>query len=115
MDNHYVPNLTIGPMVCKARLPSQSPLSLGCSRGPSAWPSSWAVESALKLDAPALPWQALKNYGITAPIDVHMMVTPVDQLIGDFADAGADCGSNGSPGGLDATRRRGFGLTLLPS
>ena len=50
MDNHYVPNLTIGPMVCKA----------------------------------------LKNYGITAPIDVHMMVTPVDQLIGDFADAGAD-------------------------
>ena len=50
MDNHYVPNLTIGPMVCKA----------------------------------------LKNYGIKAPIDVHMMVSPVDQLIGDFADAGAD-------------------------
>merc|ERR1711892_1504116 len=50
MDNHYVPNLTIGPMVCKA----------------------------------------LKTYGIKAPIDVHMMVSPVDQLIGDFADAGAD-------------------------
>ena len=50
MDNHYVPNLTIGPMVCKA----------------------------------------LKNYGIEAPIDVHMMVSPVDQLINDFADAGAD-------------------------
>ena len=49
MDNHYVPNLTIGPMVC----------------------------------------QALRNYGITAPIDVHLMVTPVDQLIGDFAKAGA--------------------------
>merc|ERR1719284_1638718 len=50
MDNHYVPNLTIGPMVCKA----------------------------------------LKNYGITAPIDVHLMVSPVDAIIGDFADAGAD-------------------------
>merc|ERR1719247_1837540 len=50
MDNHYVPNLTIGPMVCKA----------------------------------------LKNYGIEAPIDVHMMVSPVDQLIDDFAAAGAD-------------------------
>jgi ribulose-phosphate 3-epimerase len=49
MDNHYVPNLTIGPMVCKA----------------------------------------LRNYGITAPIDVHLMVTPVDELIGQFADAGA--------------------------
>ena len=50
MDNHYVPNLTIGPMVCKA----------------------------------------LRNYGVTAPIDVHLMVDPVDQLIGDFVDAGAD-------------------------
>ncbi|MFT3931834.1 MAG: ribulose-phosphate 3-epimerase [Spongiibacteraceae bacterium] len=49
MDNHYVPNLTIGPMVC----------------------------------------QALRKYGITAPIDVHLMVSPVDQLIGDFAKAGA--------------------------
>lgn len=49
MDNHYVPNLTIGPMVCKA----------------------------------------LRNYGITAPIDVHLMVSPVDSLIGDFAEAGA--------------------------
>ena len=49
MDNHYVPNLTIGPVVCKA----------------------------------------LKDYGITAPIDVHLMVSPVDRLIGDFADAGA--------------------------
>lgn len=49
MDNHYVPNLTIGPMVCKA----------------------------------------LRNHGITAPIDVHLMVKPVDRLIGDFIDAGA--------------------------
>ena len=49
MDNHYVPNLTIGPMVCKA----------------------------------------LRNHGITAPIDVHLMVKPVDQMIGDFAEAGA--------------------------
>jgi ribulose-phosphate 3-epimerase len=49
MDNHYVPNLTIGPMVCKA----------------------------------------LRNHGVTAPIDVHLMVSPVDQLIGDFAKAGA--------------------------
>lgn len=49
MDNHYVPNLTIGPMVCKA----------------------------------------LRKYGVTAPIDVHLMVSPVDQLIGDFAEAGA--------------------------
>lgn len=49
MDNHYVPNLTVGPMVCKA----------------------------------------LRNYGITAEIDVHLMVTPVDRLVGDFLDAGA--------------------------
>ena len=49
MDNHYVPNLTIGPMVC----------------------------------------QALRDHNITAPIDVHLMVTPVDQLILDFAKAGA--------------------------
>jgi len=49
MDNHYVPNLTIGPMVCTA----------------------------------------LRRYGITAPIDVHLMVKPVDRIIGDFLDAGA--------------------------
>ena len=49
MDNHYVPNLTIGPMVCKA----------------------------------------LRDYGITAPIDVHLMVSPVDRIIGDYAEAGA--------------------------
>jgi ribulose-phosphate 3-epimerase len=49
MDNHYVPNLTIGPMVCKA----------------------------------------LRSHGVTAPIDVHLMVSPVDRLIGDFAEAGA--------------------------
>lgn len=49
MDNHYVPNLTIGPMVCKA----------------------------------------LRNHGVTAPIDVHLMVSPVDSLIGDFVEAGA--------------------------
>lgn len=50
MDNHYVPNLTIGPMVC----------------------------------------QALRNYGITAPIDVHLMIKPVDNLIPAFAKAGAN-------------------------
>ncbi len=49
MDNHYVPNLTIGPMVCTA----------------------------------------LRKYGVTAPIDVHLMVEPVDSLIEMFADAGA--------------------------
>jgi ribulose-phosphate 3-epimerase len=49
MDNHYVPNLTIGPMVCRA----------------------------------------LRDHGVTAPIDVHLMVSPVDRLIGDFAEAGA--------------------------
>lgn len=49
MDNHYVPNLTIGPMVCKA----------------------------------------LRDYGIEAPIDVHLMVKPVDRIIPDFAEAGA--------------------------
>ncbi|KAL1512129.1 hypothetical protein AB1Y20_005397 [Prymnesium parvum] len=50
MDNHYVPNLTIGPMVCKA----------------------------------------LKDHGVKAPIDVHLMVSPVDRIIDDFASAGAD-------------------------
>ncbi len=50
MDNHYVPNLTIGPMVCKA----------------------------------------LRDYGVTAPVDVHLMVKPVDRIVGDFAEAGAD-------------------------
>ncbi|MGV6987999.1 ribulose-phosphate 3-epimerase [Testudinibacter sp. P80/BLE/0925] len=50
MDNHYVPNLTFGPAVCKA----------------------------------------LRDYGITAPIDVHLMVKPVDRIIPDFAAAGAD-------------------------
>lgn len=49
MDNHYVPNLTIGPMVCKA----------------------------------------LRKHGVTAPIDVHLMVKPVDRMITDFAEAGA--------------------------
>ncbi|GHF87393.1 ribulose-phosphate 3-epimerase [Thalassotalea marina] len=50
MDNHYVPNLTFGPMVCKS----------------------------------------LRDYGITAPIDVHLMIKPVDTLIPAFAEAGAD-------------------------
>jgi ribulose-phosphate 3-epimerase len=50
MDNHYVPNLTIGPMVCAA----------------------------------------LKTHGVTSPIDVHLMVKPVDRLINEFAAAGAD-------------------------
>nr|VFK06896.1 MAG: ribulose-phosphate 3-epimerase [Candidatus Kentron sp. LPFa]VFK23055.1 MAG: ribulose-phosphate 3-epimerase [Candidatus Kentron sp. LPFa] len=49
MDNHYVPNLTVGPLVCKA----------------------------------------LREYGITAPLDVHLLVTPVDRIIPDFAKAGA--------------------------
>ena len=50
MDNHFVPNLTIGPMVCKA----------------------------------------LRDHGVTAPIDVHLMVSPVDEMIRMFADVGAD-------------------------
>jgi ribulose-phosphate 3-epimerase len=49
MDNHYVPNLTIGPLIC----------------------------------------EALRKFGISAPIDVHLMVKPVDRIISDFADAGA--------------------------
>ncbi|MET3928937.1 ribulose-phosphate 3-epimerase [Lysobacter sp. OAE881] len=49
MDNHYVPNLTIGPMVC----------------------------------------EALRKHGVTAPIDVHLMVEPVDRIVPDFAKAGA--------------------------
>ena len=49
MDNHYVPNLTIGPMVCSA----------------------------------------LRKYGVTAPIDAHLMVSPVDRIVGDFIEAGA--------------------------
>src|SRR4249920_1817679 len=49
MDNHYVPNLTIGPLVCTA----------------------------------------LRRHGVKAPIDVHLMVKPVDRLVGDFAEAGA--------------------------
>ena len=49
MDNHYVPNLTVGPLVC----------------------------------------EALRNYGIKAPLDVHLMVTPVDRIVPDFAAAGA--------------------------
>lgn len=50
MDNHFVPNLTFGPMIC----------------------------------------QSLRDYGITAPIDVHLMVKPVDALVPGFAKAGAD-------------------------
>jgi ribulose-phosphate 3-epimerase len=49
MDNHYVPNLTVGPVVC----------------------------------------EALRKHGITAPIDVHLMVKPVDRIVADFAQAGA--------------------------
>jgi len=49
MDNHYVPNLTIGPLIC----------------------------------------EALRKHGVKAPIDVHLMVKPVDRIIADFADAGA--------------------------
>ncbi|MGI9232529.1 MAG: ribulose-phosphate 3-epimerase [Woeseiaceae bacterium] len=50
MDNHFVPNLTIGPLIC----------------------------------------EALRNYGIEVPIDVHLMVEPVDRIIPDFAEAGAN-------------------------
>src|SRR6266481_7846373 len=50
MDNHYVPNLTIGPLIC----------------------------------------EALRKHGVTAPIDVHLMVKPVDRIIPEFAKAGAD-------------------------
>ena len=49
MDNHYVPNLTVGPMVC----------------------------------------EALRKFGVTAPLDVHLMVKPVDRIVPDFAKAGA--------------------------
>ena len=49
MDNHYVPNLTMGPMVC----------------------------------------EALRNFGVSVPIDVHLMVKPVDRIISDFAAVGA--------------------------
>lgn len=48
MDNHYVPNLTIGPLVC----------------------------------------EALRKHGVTAPLDVHLMVKPVDRIVSDFAKAG---------------------------
>jgi len=50
MDNHYVPNLTFGPVVCRA----------------------------------------LRRFGITAPLDVHLMIKPVDRIIPEFAEAGAD-------------------------
>jgi ribulose-phosphate 3-epimerase len=50
MDNHFVPNLTMGPMICKS----------------------------------------LRDHGVVAPIDVHLMVTPVDEMIRMFADAGAN-------------------------
>ena len=50
MDNHYVPNLTVGPMVCKS----------------------------------------LRDYGIESTIDVHLMISPVDEIIPDFAKAGAN-------------------------
>lgn len=50
MDNHYVPNLTFGPLICRA----------------------------------------LRDYGITNPIDVHLMIKPVDRIVPDFAKAGAD-------------------------
>ena len=50
MDNHFVPNLTVGPLVLKA----------------------------------------LRGHGVTAPVDVHLMVKPVDRIVGDFIEAGAD-------------------------
>lgn len=83
MDNHYVPNLTIGPLVCKA----------------------------------------LRDHGVTAPIDVHLMVSPVDDLIRMFADAGADYitfhpeGSNHIDRSLQLVRDLGCkaGLVINPS
>lgn len=83
MDNHYVPNLTVGPLVC----------------------------------------EALRNYGITAPIDVHLMAQPVDRLITDFAKAGAshitfhpEC-SDHPDRSLDLIRKHGCkaGLAINPA
>ena len=91
MDNHYVPNLTIGPLVC----------------------------------------EALRKHGIKAPIDVHLMVKPVDRIIPDFAKAGRHlhhlpsrgqraCGSHHRPdsrqrlqgrSGVQSRRRRSTGST----
>jgi ribulose-phosphate 3-epimerase len=83
MDNHYVPNLTVGPLVC----------------------------------------EALRNYGITAPIDVHLMAKPVDRLIVDFAKAGASYisfhpeASDHVDRSLDLIRHHGCkaGLALNPA
>lgn len=83
MDNHYVPNLTIGPMVCKA----------------------------------------LRDHGVTKDIDVHLMVQPVDQMITDFAKAGASYitfhpeASNHVDRSLQLIRGAGCkaGLVLTPS
>lgn len=83
MDNHYVPNLTVGPLVC----------------------------------------EALRKYGIKAPIDVHLMTHPVDRLITDFAKAGAsyitfhpEC-SEHVDRSLDLIRKHGClaGLALNPA
>lgn len=83
MDNHYVPNLTVGPLVC----------------------------------------EALRNYGITAPIDVHLMTKPVDRLIVDFAKAGASAitfhpeASEHVDRSLDLIRKHGCkaGLAINPA
>ena len=83
MDNHYVPNLTVGPLVCRA----------------------------------------LRNYGIKAPIDVHLMTKPVDRLITDFAEAGATNitfhpdASTHVDRSLDLIRKHGCkaGLSLNPA
>ena len=83
MDNHYVPNLTFGPMICKA----------------------------------------LRDYGIEAPIDVHLMVEPVDDLIVQFAEAGASMisfhpeASNHVDRSIGLIRENGCqaGLVLNPS
>ncbi|EAZ61142.1 ribulose-phosphate 3-epimerase [Pseudomonas aeruginosa 2192] len=64
MDNHYVPNLTIGPMVCSA----------------------------------------LRKYGVSAPIDVHLMVSPVDRIIGDFIEAWRHLTSTFHPEAFQAHR-----------
>lgn len=83
MDNHYVPNLTIGPMVCRA----------------------------------------LKEYGVSVPMDVHLMVEPVDALIEQFAEAGADIisfhpeATRHVDRSLDLIKQKGCraGLVLNPS
>merc|ERR1719238_2403569 len=74
------------------------------------------VDQLINLTIGPMVCKALKNYGIEAPIDVHMMVTPVDQLINDFADAGADYITFHIARSLQLVRSRGCksGLVFNP-